>query len=432
MTQPRPLADPDTERTVLACALLNTEAAIRICATCAAEWFTDRTNREIFGAIEQVIAGGQRPDRVKILRLIPDNAHARSALLGLGDLFPILEDLNAYIGIIQDAQRRRTLQKVFTNAARDLAGDADTEAITQRAVTAIMSTDRVTEDGDVVAHLMRERARLRDHAQDPDQEPMWPWPAWAEALPIHSTGQITVIGATTSGLKSQVCLQAVNEMARHGHRCIYFTLELPLIELYRRIASFEMGWDLKLRPDQNWPQWPLKPVGDDELQRWAEARRADVPLFIEDRTFSVAEIRLAVMKHKLAGPVRLVVVDYLTNLSFPPNKDQNSALAGALLEFQIMGKELQTDFILVSQLNRQADGSKPSETPKRSWLRGSGEIEERADQIIIGRETDKGQGEGWGIDYHWLKDRRHGQYGRKVPLYWDARERRLRAAEYDG
>jgi replicative DNA helicase len=423
--------DVEAERTVLACAFLSQSAAIRVAAKCKPEWFTVPSLREIFNAVVSIVSRGQAPTRLLALDTMGgDDGKRLKLLVEISGTFPLVEDVNAYIGMIADAHWRRGLVERFKDAVKRLELGDNADEVERRVVTHLTKNRDALDEPDVFEQLDEYRQELQQRRIDPWARPTFPFREFADSLRFRGDGQLTVIGARTSGLKTQLCLQALNYMARHGHRVVYFSLEMSAAAIYERVAALEKGWDISFRSEDQSVSGGLVYVRDDDFQEWLGERR-QIPLVVEDQVFTVQAIRLAILRHSMAKRVRLVCVDYLQNLSFPSRlaAHENASLSHAMRQFQRMGRELGVDFLLTSQFNRNYEKAKPKAKPTAAWLRGSGAIGEKADQIILAKEGTPDPG-GWGVEYFFEKDRRHGQYGRHVPLLWDSKRRALKDYGY--
>jgi replicative DNA helicase len=100
---------------------------------------------------------------------------------------------------------------------------------------------------------------------------------------------------------------------------------------------------------------------------------------------SLRSIRQQAMlaRRRLAGNLRLIVIDYLQLMKDPPGaRDKRLAVGENARGLKNLAKELDCAVLLLSQLNRGVD-DRPDHRPIMRDLRETGEIEDNADVIIF-------------------------------------------------
>ena len=188
-------------------------------------------------------------------------------------------------------------------------------------------------------------------------------------------GSVLVIGAWTSIGKTSVALNMAVNIALSKVPIAYYSLEMSAVELWSRIISSSVNisagkiLNYPLRRDE---------VGtiDNVIGQYS-----DMPLYIDDKAttkFSkmIRSVRMMVKKYG----IKVFVVDYLQ--IFAQNGkggSEESALSGMARELKNVCRELNICCILLSQLRRD----KEERHPTIDMLRGSGQIEESADNIML-------------------------------------------------
>ena len=182
---------------------------------------------------------------------------------------------------------------------------------------------------------------------------------------------MTVIAAFTSVGKSALAYNIVQNVARDGIPCAYYSLEMSKKELASRsiskTANMTSGVILNKR------------LSEDQLKNVREviAKDRKMPIFYDDRATvnfekTIRSIRTMV---KTKG-VRLAVIDYL-QIYAQQTDDMEQSISYMARSAKNIAKELGIAVILISQLNRSALH------PSIKMLRGSGQIEESADNVIL-------------------------------------------------
>lgn len=194
---------------------------------------------------------------------------------------------------------------------------------------------------------------------------------------------LIILAARPSVGKTAFALNiARNASVDHHMPVAFFSLEMPAIQLGKRLVTTESGLSgdkirggIKLE-DYEWEQLEYK------LKALTKA-----PLYVEDTpSLPIMEFRSKAKNLVKNKGVRLIVVDYLQLLQGPPElrgmREQEVAFVSRTLK--ATAKELNVPIIALSQLSRQAvqrqgGGGKP----QLSDLRESGSIEQDADMVIF-------------------------------------------------
>ena len=188
-------------------------------------------------------------------------------------------------------------------------------------------------------------------------------------------GSVVVIGAWTSVGKSSLALNMSVNVAMSGVPVAYYSLEMGAVELWSRIVSsytsISAGKILN---------YPLKreevSIVDKSLDELS-----NMPLYIDDKAttkFSrmLRSVRTMVKKYG----IKMFVVDYLQ--IFAQNQkgsNEEAVIASMARECKNICRELNIVCLLLSQLRRD----KEERHPTIDMLRGSGQIEESADNIVL-------------------------------------------------
>lgn len=194
---------------------------------------------------------------------------------------------------------------------------------------------------------------------------------------------LIILAARPSVGKTAFSLNIVrNAAVTHNMPVAFFSLEMPAIQLAKRLMTSETGLEaekikggIKLQ-DYEWQQLEYK------LKDLSKA-----PIYIDDTpSLPIMEFRTKAKNLVKNKGVRLIVVDYLQLMQGPPElrgmREQEVAAISRTLK--ATAKELDVPIIALSQLSRQAaqrqgGGGKPV----LSDLRESGSIEQDADMVIF-------------------------------------------------
>lgn len=188
-------------------------------------------------------------------------------------------------------------------------------------------------------------------------------------------GSVLIIGAWTSVGKSALALNISVNVAASGVPVAYYSLEMGAVELWARIVSgytsISAGKILN---------YPLRRDEVATIDRQID-NLGNIPLYIDDKAttkFSrmLRSVRTMVKKYG----IKMFVVDYL-QIFAQNNKGGNeeSVIGSMARELKNICRELNIICICLSQLRRDKDERHPT----IDMLRGSGQIEESADNIVL-------------------------------------------------
>ena len=188
-------------------------------------------------------------------------------------------------------------------------------------------------------------------------------------------GNLVVVGAFTSVGKSSLALNISTNMAQSGIPVAYYSLEMSAVELWARIV----GSDTNISAGKIL-NYPLKreevSVIDQSLSRYG-----NLPLYIDDKaTTSFQKMLRSIRTMKKKYGIKMFAVDYLQIFSQNnKSKNEEAVVGGMVRELKNICRELDLIGIVLSQLRRD----KEERHPTIDMLRGSGQIEESADIIVL-------------------------------------------------
>jgi len=188
-------------------------------------------------------------------------------------------------------------------------------------------------------------------------------------------GELTVIAAWSGIGKTSLALCMAVNMAFGGTPVAFYSLEMNAKELWARILSGPSGLPSNTILTAK--------LNKEELEHFDKAVSSymNIPLYIdESATISFDKVLRSVRTLVLQRGVKVFFVDYLQIFAQNRNGDrEESTLSSMARRLKNICKELNICCILLSQLRRD----KEEQHPRMDMLRGSGQIEESADNVIL-------------------------------------------------
>jgi len=394
VTQSRvPPSDLAAERAILGGALLD-PACLDACGDLRDEDFYSEAHATIYAAIRAVQARGfpvdtltvrSHMDREKTLA----GAGGDEALLALTDTLPNVQHVAAYATTVRErAAVRRVIAAAHEIAAAGYSDYGDAATYLATAEATIMAAAEATRSGRARA-IMDVAGELLERLGTPEKRDIRR-PSGLEFVDRILRGGARpgrlVVAAGRPGMgKTAFGLQWALATARRTSMPVLFhTCEMPAIELGERAAASTAGVDLAALGAGEIHGSDMNAVVS------AVGEIAELPVVIDDTpAVTLAQIRSNAnrLKRKHGGRLGMVIVDYLGLMTLPStgNKSErhDQQIGAVTRELKRMAKELDTPILLLAQLNRETEREGKATRPRMSNLRGSGEIEQDADVIIL-------------------------------------------------
>lgn len=185
---------------------------------------------------------------------------------------------------------------------------------------------------------------------------------------------IVIAGETSSGKTSLGISILKNAVFQHQAKAAVYSLEMTHAQLTTRIIAQETQISAK-----NILSGYLT-AGEIETIGFAHEKRKAAPIFYDERSINnIDSICASIRRLHLKYKINLVMVDYLQIISGNERKTDESKIAEISRKLKNIARELKITVIAISQLSRNAERPKPN----IARLRGSGQIEEAADIILL-------------------------------------------------
>ncbi|AZO96169.1 DnaB-like helicase C-terminal domain-containing protein [Halocella sp. SP3-1] len=188
-------------------------------------------------------------------------------------------------------------------------------------------------------------------------------------------GHLTVLAGATSMGKTALGLNIAHKLMQKGVPLYLISLEMVDTELVDRILIQESkvsATDYTHKIDEK----------QEKSINIALNKIYNKPVLITDEAgLNISQIKALSRRAKKQEDVKVIIIDYLTMIQME-STDNYKAIGKVVTQIRDLAKELHVPIILLHQLNRNVS-SRSNPRPLLSDLRDSGEIEERADEVIF-------------------------------------------------
>lgn len=203
------------------------------------------------------------------------------------------------------------------------------------------------------------------------------------------TKRIVLIGARPGMGKTSLGISLLAGVSSRGHRACYFSQEMSVDEVMTKYFAAMGHIDAK-----SLTQAGFQNLSDSEYDRFETALQVSKkvePLVDELAMPYIESLVREIRRHAVGSEVRIFFIDYMQQIEVDPrNRDlarlqDNQKLSYIGKRLKALSKELNICIVILSQLNRGTELS--SAPPTAANLKGSGSLEEDADQIILIHKT---------------------------------------------
>lgn len=379
----------EAEQAVLGCLLMKRQCLPEVAAILRTECFYIPQHREIYSAIVNLDALGQKYDALLVLEELKekgvyDESGGRNYLAQLAELVPSTANATAYANIVKEKFILRSLMNMAKEVANDAAAaDAAADIILNSAEQKIYDIRQGRTGtgpkrlGDIIADEVFEDLRRKT---SPDREKYLGIPSGFSMLDKYTTGfnksDLILIGARPAMGKTSFALNVARNIAMKKRKVVFFSLEMSNEQLAQRVLATEARVESsKFRTGE---------ISPEEWNRIAEAASAlnEAELYFDDTsTITVPEMKARVRQMK---NVECVIIDYLQLMTGKKKTDNRvQEVSEITRDLKLMAKDLHIPVITCSQLNRSTDARGKAHRPQLSDLRESGSIEQDADIVLM-------------------------------------------------
>lgn len=383
----------EVEKAILGAIMVEPESLTRVSSLLSSDCFYDPVNREIFNEITRLYSLNRPVD----LLTVAEGMMGNEVLKTNGGVHYLAELTNLVAGVTNIVEHARIIKQRYLARELIIACEKLKQAARDTAVDVADVVEKFNNELDRINAIVAGEGGMKhvrgvvagalqayEIRQENRRKGIYTGiPTGFDGLDEITNGwqgsQFVVIGARPSMGKTAVALQMIMAAARNGTPACMYSLEMSDVSLANRLI-------LSLC-DISVERFRRGELNDDEVVKMHQAAGVieRLPIYIDDKpSVTINYIRNhSRLMHK-RGKCGLIVVDYLqlTGSQGDNNRNREQEVSSISRTAKIIAKELNVPFIMLSQLNREAE-KRSDKKPMLADLRESGSIEQDADIICL-------------------------------------------------
>ena len=191
---------------------------------------------------------------------------------------------------------------------------------------------------------------------------------------LQSGDFLIFAGATSSG-KTMCTLNIMLNMAKAGHKCNFYSLEMSKSQLQNRIISSEAGIN-----SAGFRTFTLSEEEQKKHLKYSTEELPKLPINICTDFKGMTVEKIVNIEKK--SDSEIVFIDYLGLLKSNVNSSQYEKVTALSTELKRAAMEVKKPFFVLHQLSRNF-AERKDKRPCLSDLRGSGQLEQDADMVLF-------------------------------------------------
>jgi replicative DNA helicase len=407
----------DLEKTILG-ACFYPEAVNDIVSVISAEDFKIETHSDIFRAIEELSDDGIVPDPVTVRS--KDEKFKLQYLLELSEYVPTVANIKWHIDkFLEYSEKNRYLAL----ADRLLTMRDCPVSDLREAINTTTATKQTSSSEHVSGPLKRALKGMEDaflHRGEITGVPTGIDRIDYKLSGLHNSDMILVAARPSIG-KTALGLQIADAAIKEGIPTLFISLEMSAEQLTSRLLLSKSRVDVSkarngLFEEADWGRM-TKTIGEVNESKLYIDCCSGVTMDV-----ICAKAKAANMRHDIG----LVIIDYLGLVRGKGTEYER--VSNASMMTKELAKQLDIPVVALHQLRRPPSDSKPDRRPTMDELRGTGQLEQDADVIMLLHRAKKEPVEDSEII---LAKNRHGETG-IIPQTWNGPINRLEERKHDG
>ena len=409
----------ELEQACLACMVSSPRIAPKVAAMLDVADFTTGQHRVIFDTMRLMLDEGQRVDEITLSAELRQHGYgettedAAAALYAVAASLASVDQAEEYAVAIREEAVRRKVQAATDAALRARGGVEEVVSALETAVfearSRLHSTEGVRELSGT--SLLSGLDSVLSASQQSGGYP-YPFPSMRAEYGSYETGRLTYLGGYSGDGKSTVMLQWIEEMCEAGASVCVYQLEMTPRQV-RRALVLQSGCLTQRQVKK------LDPISEEDMARF-EARRAQVngwKLTIRCGATTPQQIRADQARERHD----VIAVDHLHKFE-RTSAGEYVDLTRYSGQLHRITRDLDCSVVCLVQFKkpqRDRDGRTRKLEPTIADMRGSGSMEEDADDVLLVYQERDGADRRTGYGSIIVAKMRDGRPDTKVPVKFE-------------
>ena len=340
------------------------------------EWFYKEEHQKIINCIKLIVESGNKVDLVQVTKKLIDLSQLEEIggpkyIMQLTRRVASAVHIEQHIRIIQQEFARREIIRFSTEIQNQCYdGSIDLDDIFTKIQHDMSKVMSFGDDASVTYKQATENLliQLTAKVETGIKTGIYKYDNFTGGLHL---GDLVIIAAETSQGKTSLALTIFKNCALKGFKAAIFSLEMTKEQLVSRVTAQRTGISAKGIMYNKLNDYEKQTVVN-ELNILKE-----LPIYFDESTTNdIDKICTSIRKFKIKYDIELVLVDYIQDMK---GANDESGIAEIGRKLKNIAKELNIAIVAISQLSRD----KLNPEPNRARLRGSGQLEEKADIVML-------------------------------------------------
>nr|WP_319510182.1 DnaB-like helicase C-terminal domain-containing protein [uncultured Draconibacterium sp.] len=339
-------------------------------------WFYKEEHQIIISCISELVSKSIRPDMVQVTTRLRDQEQL-DKIGGPGFITKLTNqvassaNIEHHIRIIRDKYSEREMLRFSHEVINKLNNPTidieDVYSFMQDELSKVMSYDSSDSSSSFADAAMELIKDLQSGIEPGIKTGFAKYDSFTGGF--HNSDLIIIAGETSQG-KTSLATSALRNIVNSGIPAAVFSTEMTKKQIVARMIAQETGIGAKQilynRLSSERREYVIQELINTKNQ-----------IYFDDQSNNdVDKICTSIRKLKIKRNIGIVLVDFIQDLK---GADTETGVAEIGRKLKNIAKELDIPVIAISQLSRDRNNPKPS----MSRLRGSGQLEEKADIIML-------------------------------------------------
>lgn len=376
----------DAEKCFLGALLLDWDAMGEASSKIHPEDFYYKCNKLIYATMQSLYGKVPQVDLLILIDELRKNHHLDEAggpayIASLTDLVPTSKNIDHYVKKIKECKTTREVRDISGEITESLESNIPTNDIIEQAKRRLDDIQANSSEVQIItaANLLVEANERIKYNIETQGEPRGISTGFEKFDGMLGGGfkrkHLVILAARPSIGKTAMALNLLENSAAKGYKSGFISLEMTSEELSNRLISQCSG----VPGDKLISGF----MGPKQIEAWGQASDylSHLPMFLaEKHGIGISDVCGIIRNMVLKYGVEIIYIDYLGLIRSGRNNMQQWQELGLFTEaLRDTAIAMNIPVVLLCQLNRNAEDDEPT----LADLKGSGEIEQHADEVIM-------------------------------------------------